>query len=191
MNLRYGLEYAGARKRVRRDWGATVLTVVTLLGLAALCVWLVGCERGAALDAGCWLLDFRIQNLASSNQPLVAMATPLVPVVVGITALVMTGLMCWAICAVRKNELWIMALREERRLKAQDPLAEVSDGLNCDEMHRILSSVLAEAREVRRLVMGVSPPLEDATARLHVLIGCVDGLCERLQPEITEREVRV
>lgn len=131
---------------------------------------------------------------------MIALITPSMDVVLIVSALVFTVLMAWAIAAVRKNERWIMKLREERILKAEDPLAAVSDGLSCDDLHRILTSVAVEAREVRRLVewlnrqwsatsaANVSLALENATGRMHALIGCVDALCERLQPEISEKE---
>lgn len=125
------------------------------------------------------------------------MMTPSMETVLVLTVVGFGLLLGWAVMAVRKNEQWIMAFREERILKAEDPLAAVSDGLSCDDLHRILTSVAAEAREVRRLVMDAGGLMldarcccliEDVTGRLHALIGCVDALCERLQPEITESE---
>lgn len=175
--MKYGLEFAGVKKRVRRDWGATVLTVVTLLAVAALCGWLCSCVGSASGQ------PWRLGDMEA---------------VLVLTVGSFVLLLGWAVAAVRKNELWIMALREDRRLKAADPLAEVTDGLDCDEMHRILVSVAAEAREIRRLVSwatnhqvydAATSKLEDATGRMHALIGCVDALCERLQPEISEKEV--
>lgn len=89
-------------------------------------------------------------------------------------------------------------LSERRITELVDPFAECTDGLTGDEMHRILTSCAAEAREIKRLVMKCAAmdandeELEDTLAasslRLSVLIRCVESLCERLEPRIDEDE---
>ena len=51
--MKYGLEFAGA-KRVRRSWGWTLVTLLTLLALSALAGWLWSCVRVSVLrSASC------------------------------------------------------------------------------------------------------------------------------------------
>lgn len=91
-------------------------------------------------------------------------------------------------------------LSEPAALPLVDPFAECVDGLDGEEMHRILVSVAAEAREVRRLVewlerqraniseANVCLALHRATERMDALIRCVEALCGRLCPVISGDE---
>ena len=114
--------------------------------------------------------------------------------------LILTVATVAAVRKVREQDLWLNELRRRRITQLDEPLAGITDGLTGDEMHRILVSVAAEAREIRRGVGEVNDYLtaeafEAATKHLHdrlgVLIRCVEALCERLQPCITEKEVSV
>lgn len=112
--MKYGLQFAGA-KRVRRDWGATVLSVVALLAVAALAGWLWSCVRGAMLDARCSMLDLRIQSLASSNQHLVAMAPVWQGTIIGLTLFGLVLLVFLAVRKVQADADFFAALRESEK----------------------------------------------------------------------------
>lgn len=100
-----------------------------------------------------------------------------------------------AVRKLKENEVWLEELRGKRISQMEDPFACVTDGLTCEEMHRILVSVAAEAREVRRLtetamlVMSdddCEDALEIAKRRVTCLIHCVEALCERLVPVVSD-----
>ena len=113
--------------------------------------------------------------------------------------LILTAAVVAAVQKVREQDLWLAQLRGRRITELEDPLGSVTDGLTGDEMHRILVSVAAEAREAKWLVMWAmnhrcyqtaQDGLQRAGERLAVLIRCVESLCERLQPCITEGDGR-
>lgn len=201
--MKYGLEFTGVKKRARRDWGATVLTGLTLLALAALCGWLWSCVRDAqSLRLG----DFETGRL-------VAMATPGAPVVVGITAVVMVLLFWWALTSVMRNQDEMDAEWEKRRAKERDPQiapipnrfsetesclesAASADGLPPEELRRIVGALIVETCQARECVRKAQRDLsvEDygaklaaAEASLHLCIGCLGGLLDRCGPQIGGR----
>lgn len=88
-------------------------------------------------------------------------------------------------------------LSEPASVPLVDPFAECTDGLDGDEMHRILVSVAAEAQEVRHLqtVARTTLNLDDADdvlvlagSKMDALIRCVEALCGRLCPVIAGDE---
>ena len=103
---------------------------------------------------------------------------------------------------MKQHEAFYALLREHRTVELEDPFAGITDGLDGDEMHRILVSVAAEAREVDRIVRDVRFYILDAgcshrrqlgqlkyvSERVAVLIRCVESLCDRVQPCIDEKE---
>ena len=183
----------------RRTWGETVLALLTLLGLAVLCGWLWSVVRDA-------VPNLRTEVSALPFMPL-AMAPVSVNAVIAVTMTVATGLMFWAIAAMRQNGQWIeeergrwRELRSGRVADMADPLASMPTVLTSEDMHRILTACAAEGREIRRLMVGAASlkdlddridVLETATHKMHILIGCVEGLCERLQPTTEKEEVRI
>lgn len=185
-----------ARKRVRRDWRATLLAVATLMAMAALCGWLWSCVRSAAHG-----------SLFSVRGSLLAMATPSVPVVLGITLVVMAGLMAWAVRSVRENERWIEAWRS-RRAAEKESLAESDDWLRFvaadegirapgvalppEELRRIVGALVVEtcqARDYVRKAQGdlsvedYGEKLSAAEASLSLCIRCLGGLLDRVAKE--------
>jgi hypothetical protein len=167
--MKYGLEFAGERRRVRRDWRGTVLTGLTLLTLAALCGWMWSVvSRCSMLDAGCW-------KLATSNEHLVAFAgTPSEGFVKVLTVLIMAGLFWWAVMAVRQNERWIEAERQRRI----DAAAAVVRG---EDLRRIVGALIVETCSARDDVR--KGKMNEAQAKLHMVIGCLNGLIERMKDE--------
>lgn len=171
---------AEIRRARRAEWFWTVLTVLTLVGLMALCGWLISCVKGAAVPA-------------LPLMPL-AMAPVMQGSIMGLVAFLLVGL---AVLAARKIAEPESTLSERRITELVDPFADCTDGLDGDEMHRILTSCAAEGREVKRLVHyalttlsveDYEDALEVAHDRLTTLVACVEALCDRLQPEITEKE---
>jgi hypothetical protein len=105
--MKYGLEFAGARRRVRRDWGWTVLMVLTLLALAALCGWLLHVMRDAAGPVS----GFRFQV---SGLPLAMAPVPTNGAVLAAVLLGMAGLIWLSVLAERKLETMERRKRETR-----------------------------------------------------------------------------
>ena len=126
---------AEIRRARRAEWFWTVLTVLTLLGLVALCGWLIGCVKGAAVPA-------------LPLMPL-AMAPVMQGSIMGLVAFLLVGL---AVLAARKIAESGATLSDRRITELVDPFADCTDGLTGDEMHRILTSCAAEGREIKRLV---------------------------------------
>ena len=164
----------------RRSWGGTVLAGLMLIGLVALCGWLWCCVREASGQT--WRLgDWETGGL-------VAMAPPSVPLVVGITAAVMTGLMWWAIAAVRENERWIEELR--RNSEWIEPFLEGKEegGIPPEDLRRIVGAMVVETHAARELVRKSRTALEEAEHKLHMVIGCLGGLMERCDGAIAQEK---
>ena len=177
------------RRRVRELW----VSVVVLVFMMVLVAWMVSVIKGG----------FQTGQIGVSALPRLAMA----PVTEGsILGMVMfAGLLGLMLLARRwwdKQEAFYALLREHRTVELEDPFAGITDGLDGDEMHRILVSVAAEAREVDRIVRDARFYILDAGCshrrqlgqlkyageRVAVLIRCVESLCDRLQPCIDEKE---
>lgn len=177
---------AEIRRARRAECVWTVLTVLTLLGLVALCGWLLSCVKGAAVPA-------------LPSMPL-AMAPVMSGSIMGLVAFLLVGLVVLAVKKVAESEKTRRAgggetLSERRISELVDPFADCTDGLTGDEMHRILTSCAAEGREIKRLVHHAlttlsvedyEDALEVAHDRLTTLVACMESLCDRLSPEITE-----
>jgi len=179
-------------RRAERMW--TAAAVVVLIALAALVYWMVWlCARDG-------FQTWRLGDLETGR--LVAMAPVWQGSIMGLAAFLI--MFAGVLVVVRQGQ----GQEEEGRrqeaggtrpeLDLRDPFYGITDGLDGDEMHRILTSCAAEGREVKRLVKHAltsldiedgEDALEVAHDRLTVLIACVEALCERLQPEITERGV--
>lgn len=176
-------------------WGA--------IGLIALVYWLVflmGTGISTGNNGGNGDSEFRalFASLSSVSMPGLALAPVWEGSIMGLVAFLI--MFAGVLVVVRQGQE-----EEGRRQEAggtrpeldlHDPFAGITDGLDGDEMHRILTSCAAEGREVKRLVKHAltsldiedgEDALEVAHDRLTVLIACVEALCERLQPEITER----
>ena len=129
-----------APKRVRRTWGRTLIDVLMLLALAALCGWLWSCVRHAAVSS------FRFQV---SSLPL-AMAPVTQGMVYGLLlSLSVLGIVL-AVRKVRQNELeaeqsWSIKHRtsnaEHRTLR-----------LGLEDLREIVRACRVESREVLLLV---------------------------------------
>lgn len=251
--MKYEMQYAGPKRRVRRDWRGTVLTGLTLLTMAALVAWLWSCV------AGCWMLDAGYWNLATSNEPLVAMAPWAEGSLMGLVLFFSVVLILLAVRKVEENERWFEGLRQrelERRQRIEKaarfwdektgeekgwedeeqtvrgeraevrgeelswrvgPLESLSEPLAADEgiraplsevdmltvrsersevrgveLRRIVEALVVEtcsARDDVRKAQGdlsvedYGAKLAAAEASLHLVIGCLGGLIERIEDE--------
>jgi hypothetical protein len=182
-------------RRAEKVW--TVAAVVVLIALVVLCGWLLSLIKagGTRQEAGVSEL------LPFAFCPLPIQGTAMAPVWQGSIMGLLAFLIMFAgvLVVVRQGQE-----EEGRRQEAEgtrpeldlhDPFYGITDGLDGDEMHRILTSCAAEGREVKRLVCHAmttldveesEDALEVAHDRLTTLIACVEALCERLQPVITE-----
>jgi hypothetical protein len=206
--MKYGLEFAGEKRRVSRDWRGTVLTGLTLLALAALCGWLWRCVRGAMLDAGCW-------NLACSNEHLVAMAPWAEGSMMGLMLFFSVLLILLAVRKVEENERWCEGLRQrelqrrqrlEKAARFWDEKTGEEKGwedeeqtvrgeraeVRGEELRHIVGALIVEtcsARDYVRKAQGdlsvedYGAKLVAAEASLHLVIGCLGGLIERMKDE--------
>lgn len=181
------------RSKVRRTWGGTVLTVLTLLALAALCGWLLSLIRtgistgdnGDNEGAGFRAL---LPLLSSVPIPGLAMAPVWQGPFLGALALVIIVVVALAVRKVRSDDAFYASLRREEDVFA--PLREPGRAVPPEDAQRILVACAAEAREVQRLVKHALRTLsvedyEDALTvahdRLTTLVACVEALCERLE----------
>lgn len=135
--MKYGLEFAGVKKRVRRDWGATVLTVVTLLAVAALCGWLWSCVRHVAMP------PLRTGVSALPLMPL-AMAPVTQGMVYGLLLSLSVLVIVMAGRKVRANE-------QEAELRWSEQKARIVS-LGLEDLREIVSACRAESREALLLV---------------------------------------
>jgi hypothetical protein len=114
-----------------------------------------------------------------------------------LSVLVFGALMAWAAVAVRKNEQWIMKLRDERILQAEEPLAdgEQAGSLCHAELRRIVGAMVVETCVARELVRKARVTLSiddyadmmtEAERKLHMVIGCLGGLLDRCDPQISQ-----
>jgi len=180
--LRVQAEIRRAR-RAEKMW--TVAAVVVLIALGALVYWLA------------WLCVRDLSAVALPG-PGWSRSLAMVPVTDGVIMLALAFcLVVLVLAAVWKmrDDAARADLRTSRITALVDPFADCTDGLDGDEMHRILTSCAAEGREIKRLVQhalttldpeDAEDALEVAHDRLTTLVACVEALCERLQPEITE-----
>ena len=233
--MKYEIQYAGPKRRVRRDWRGTVLTGLTLLTMAALVAWLWSCV------AGCW-------NLGSSNEHLVALAPWAEGSIMGLMLFFSVVLILLAVRKVEENERWCEGLRQrelERRQRLEKatrfwdektgeekgwedeeqtvrgeraevrgeelswrvgPLESLSEPLAADEgicaplsevdmltvrsersevrgeeLRRIVGALIVETCSARDDVR--KRKINEAEAKLHMVIGCLTGLIERMKDE--------
>jgi len=185
-----------ARSKQRRAAARRALWVETVKGLAVFAVMVL---------LLLWLLSlvqsYKVHVPSSLFQGRGVPGLAMVPVTEGAVLTVLfaglAGLMVAAVRKVRETDRFCNALRERRVLELEDPFAAVTDGLTGDEMHRILVSVAAEAREIQRVVRlahpcnDLSDTLAVASRKLTFLIHCVEALCARLQPVLNEDETVV
>jgi len=180
---------AERKKRLRELW----VSIGVLIALVVLVVWMVAVIRGGFME-----------RTGVSTSPLMPLA--MAPVTEGsVLGLVMFACLVGLMVLARRwwddQEAFYASLREaggtRPKLDLHDPFDGITDGLDGDEMHRILTSVAAEAREVRRMMAMAWAKANDTeqirildrgSERLSVLIRCVESLCERLQPCIDETE---
>lgn len=134
---------------------------------------------------------------------LAILTTPSVPLVMAVTSLVACVLIWWAAAAVYRDAQWIEAERrrraQERRERCWDEVTgeewrwdndsdtEQSDteqaGSLCHaELRRIIGAMVVETSEARELVR--KGRTTEARARLHQVIGCLNGLLERCGGEV-------
>jgi|GEM_PF-2415976 len=201
--LRVQAEIRRAR-RAEKVW--TVAAVVVLIALVALVYWLAGlCVRdlrGAGIFTGDNGGNGDSELLPFAFCPLPIQGTAMAPVwqgsIMGLVAflIMFAGVLAMVRLGQEKEGRRQEAGGKRPELDLHDPFVGITDGLDGDEMHRILTSCAAEGREIKRLVKHAltsldiedgEDALEVAHDRLTVLIACVEALCERLQPEITER----
>jgi len=211
-------ELARVRAAIRRSQRCErvawlVASVMVLAGLCALTVWLVGVvkakaeignlEMGNQISAFC----FPVSHFPLALAPMTKGAIGAGFLLISIAAVVLA---VWkneksedadppavlrppaSLCeALRAGTAWRAGTC--RITEMEDPFADCTCGLTGDEMHRILVSVAAEAREVRHLqtVARSTVNLDDAEDALEVagkkteaLIRCVEALCGRLSPVI-------
>jgi hypothetical protein len=117
--MKYGLEFAGARRRVRRDWGWTVLMVLTLLALAALCGWLLHVMRDAAGPVSGFRFQVSGLPLAMAPVPTKGDGAVLAAVLLG-----MAGLISLSVLAERKLETMERRKRETRLTEIDEETEE-------------------------------------------------------------------
>jgi len=97
--MKYGLEYAGPARRVRRTWGRTVVDVLVLLAVAALVAWLLQVVRGAAEPVSSFRFQVSGLTLAMAPVPKVGDGAVLPAVLMGM------GVLIWLVgVAERKLE---------------------------------------------------------------------------------------
>jgi hypothetical protein len=170
------------RRKVRRTWGGTVLTVLTLLALAALVGWLWSCVKHATvtLPGTGWSRSLAMAPMWQG------------PFLAGL-ALTIIVVVAMAVRKARADDAFYASLRREEDVFAA--LREPGLPVPPEDAQRILVACAAEGREIKRLVKSAlttlsvedyEDSLEVAHDRLTVLVACVEALCERLQPEITE-----
>jgi hypothetical protein len=198
MMMKYEMHYAGPKRRVRRDWRGTVLTGLTLLTMAALVAWLWSCV------AGCWMLDAGCWNLGSGNEHLVAMAPWAEGSMMGLMLFFSVLLILLAVRKVEENERWFEGLRQrelERRQRVEKAARfwdektgeekgwedEETAGrgeraeVRGEELRRILGAMIVETCSARDDVR--KRKINEAEAKLHMVIGCLTGLIERMKDE--------
>jgi hypothetical protein len=117
--VKYGLEFAGARRRVRRDWRWTVLMVLTLLALAALCGWLLHVMRDAAGPVSGFRFQVSGLPLAMAPVPTKGDGAVLAAVLLG-----MAGLISLSVLAERKLETMERRKRETRLTEIDEETEE-------------------------------------------------------------------
>ncbi len=197
--MKYEMHYAGPKRRVRRDWRGTVLTGLTLLTMAALVAWLWSCV------AGCWMLDAGCWNLGSGNEHLVAMAPWAEGSMMGLMLFFSVLLILLAVRKVEENERWFEGLRQrelERRQRVEKAARfwdektgeekgwedEETAGrgeraeVRGEELRRILGAMIVETCSARDDVR--KRKINEAEAKLHMVIGCLTGLLESCDKEV-------
>jgi len=199
---------AERKKRLRELW----VSIGVLIALVVLVVWMVSLIRAGFFtgDNG-GNGDSEFGALLSLFSPVPNLGLAMAPVTEGsvlglVTFACLVGLMVLARRWWDEQEAFYATLREAGKrqeaggtraeLDLHDPFDGITDGLDGDEMHRILTSVAAEAREVRRLLVRLDvedderreQEIAHLARRMSVLIRCVESLCERLQPCIDEKE---
>jgi hypothetical protein len=186
-------------RRAEKVW--TAAAVVVLIALVALVYWLV-----CYLKAGGTRQEAGVSELLPfAFSPLPIQGTAMAPVWQGsILGLVAFLIMFAGVLVVVRQWQEEEGRRQEAggtrpELDLHDPFYGITDGLDGDEMHRILTSCAAEGREVKRLLVRMDAE-DDArreqeiahlARRMAVLVRCMESLCERLQPEITEPETTI
>lgn len=201
--LRVQAEIRRAR-RAEKVW--TVAAVVVLIALVVLCGWLWSLIR-----AGIFTGDnggnggLNSKSLLPLFSPVPNLGLAMAPVwqesIMGLLAFLI--MFAGVLVVVRQGQE-----EEGRRQEAggtrpeldlHDPFYGITDGLDGDEMHRILTSCAAEGREIKRLVKHAltsldiedgEDALEVAYDRLTTLIACVEALCERLNPEFEQETTK-
>lgn len=129
--MKYGLEFAGEPRRVRRTWGRTLVDVLMLVALAALCGWLWSCVKAATVPGSSFLV--------LRSERLVAMAPVSQGLVFGLLLILSVLGVVLAVRKVRQNELeaelrW-EATTEQRVLK-----------LGLEDLREIVNACRAESR---------------------------------------------
>ena len=199
---------AERKKRLRELW----LSIGVLIALVVLVVWMIAVIQERQEAGGTRHKAGVSELLPVALCPLPIHGLAMAPVTEGsvlglVTFACLVGLMVLARRWWDDQEAFYALLREagqrqeaggtRPKLDLHDPFAGITDGLDGDEMHRLLTSVAAEAREVRRMMAMAWAKANDTeqirildrgSERLSVLIRCVESLCERLQPCIDETE---
>lgn len=136
--MKYGLEFAGEPRRVRRTWGRTLLDVLMLLALAALCGWLWSCVRHAA-TAQTW----RLGGMETGR--VVAMAPVPQGMIFGLLVSLSALGIVLAVRKARANEL-----EAELRWEACESQRRIALGL--EDLREIVRACRVESREALLLV---------------------------------------
>jgi len=191
-------------RQAEKVW--TAAAVVVLIALVALCGWLWTLVR-----AGIFTGDnggnggLNSESLFPLFSPVPSLGLAMAPVWQGsIMGLAAFLIMFAGVLVVVRQGQEVEGRRQEAggtrpELDLRDPFYGITDGLDGDEMHRILTSCAAEGREVKRLLVRLDAE-DDArreqeiahlARRMAVLVRCMESLCERLQPEITEPETTI
>lgn len=129
---------------------------------------------------------------------LAILTTPSVPLVLAVTSLVACVLIWWAAAAVYRNEQWIEAERLRRAQERRgcwdevtgeewrwdnEPVTEILTApMPAEDLRRIVGALIVETSEARELVR--KGRTTEARARLHQVIGCLNGLLERCGGEV-------
>jgi len=170
--MKYGIEFAGAKRHARRDWRGTGVLVVTLLALAALCGWLWSCVRHAAAAQ------------TVSTFPPLAVAPVTEGAVLGLLAFTMVVAVVLAARKIRADDA------AERDVFA--PLRVPGGPLPVDDVRRIVVACAAETRCVMKHVLRAQRTLsvEDygdelalAERKLKALERCLESLVSRMSEE--------